>query len=76
MRMLVRTRAAGNLSVRVDSRSRTIKVAAGTQVTAVSIQVTTGPVVRLTLRLRPGKRTNLPALSLRRLVLVSPVSAG
>jgi hypothetical protein len=32
--------------------------------------------VRLSLRLRPSKATRLPALGLRRLVLVSPLSAG
>ncbi len=76
MHMRVRTRAAGQLSVRVDSRSRTIEVPSGTRETTISIQVTTGPLARLTLRLQPAKKTVLPALSLRRLVLVSPLSAG
>jgi PKD domain len=76
LRVRVRTRTAGKLSVRVDSRSRTITVPAGMTETLVSIQVTTGPMVRLSLRLQPAKATALPALSLRRLVLVSPLSAG
>ncbi len=66
MRIRVRTRVAGKLSVRVDSRSRTITVPAATTETEVSLQVTTGPLVRLSLRLRPSKATKLPALSLRR----------
>jgi hypothetical protein len=49
--------------------------AASTQQT-LSIQVTTGPLARLTLRLRPAKATKVPGLTLRRLVLVSPRSAG
>lgn len=76
MRIRVRTRVAGKLFVRVDSRSRTITVPAATTETEVSLQVTTGPMVRLSLRLRPSKATKLPALSLRRVVLVSPLSAG
>ena len=76
MRIRVRTRVAGRLSVRVDSRSRTITVPAATTETEVSLQVTTGPMVRLSLRLRPGKATKLPALSLRRVVLIPPRSAG
>ena len=42
------------------------------------IQVTTGPLVRLSLRLTPSKvkASSLEALTVRRLVLVSPLSAG
>jgi hypothetical protein len=39
--------------------------------------VTTGPLVRLTLRLTPGKKSpDLPVRSVRRLVMVSPLSGG
>lgn len=72
----VRTRVAGRLSVRADSRSRTIKVKAGSAEHLVRLQVTTGPLVRVTVRLKPAKKTTLPALSMRRLVLVSPLAAG
>ncbi len=76
MTLKVRTRAAGKLSLRVDSRSRTIAVPAASKEQTLRIQVTTGPLARLTLRLRPTKATALPGLSLRKLVLVSPLSAG
>jgi hypothetical protein len=76
MTMRVRTRVAGKLSMRVDSRSRTIGVPAASTAQTLRIQVTTGPLARLTLRLRPAKATKLPGLTLRRLVLVSPRSAG
>ena len=76
MTLRVRTRVAGKLSLRVDSRSRTIDVPAGLTQQTLRIQVTTGPLARLTLRLRPAKATKTPGLTLRRLVLVSPLSAG
>jgi hypothetical protein len=76
MTLRVRTRVAGKLSLRVDSRSRTVAVPSDSKQHTLSIQVTTGPLARLTLRLRPTKATVLPGLSLRRLVLVSPLSAG
>jgi Bacterial Ig domain/PKD domain len=76
LQVQVRTRAAGQLSIRVDSRSRTIATPAGSALHTLRIQVTTGPLVRLTLRLQPGRKTALPALSVRRLVIVSPLSAG
>ena len=79
MSVRVRTRLAGSLSLRADSRSQTVAVAAGSHVRTLRIQVTTGPLVRLTLRLTPKKTRKsalLPVLSLRRLVLVSPRSAG
>ena len=76
MTLRVRTRVAGRLSLRVDSRSRTIAVPSASKQHTLSIQVTTGPLARLTLRLRPAKATALPGLSLRKLVLVSPLSAG
>jgi hypothetical protein len=80
MTVRVRTRLAGSLSLRVDSRSQTVATKAGTHVRTLHIQVTTGPLVRLTLRLTPKKGNAkvkvLPALSMRRLVLVPPRSAG
>ena len=76
MTLRVRTRLAGKLSMRVDSRSRTIDVPATSSQRTLRIQVTTGPLARLTLRLRPAKATKVPGLTLRRLVLVSPLSAG
>jgi hypothetical protein len=76
MTLRVRTRVAGKLSLRVDSRSRTISVPSASKLQTLSIQVTTGPLVRLSLRLRPTKATALPGLTVRRLVLVSPLSAG
>ncbi|MDX6596966.1 MAG: large repetitive protein [Gaiellales bacterium] len=76
MTLRVRTRVAGKLSMRVDSRSRTMDVPAASTQQTLSIQVTTGPLARLTLRLRPAKATKVPGLTLRRLVLVSPRSAG
>lgn len=76
MTLRVRTRVAGKLSLRVDSRSRTISVPSASTLQTLSIQVTTGPLARLSLRLRPTKATALPGLSVRRLVLVSPQSAG
>ena len=76
MSLLVRTRVAGNLTLRVDSRSQTIAVPAGMTQRVLRIQVTTGPLVRLSLRLRPAKSTVLPELSVQRLVLVPAPSAG
>jgi len=76
MTLRVRTRVAGKLSLRVDSRSRTIDVPKTSTQQTLRIQVTTGPLARLTLRLRPAKATKTPGLTLRRLVLVSPLSAG
>ena len=79
MSVRVRTRLAGSLSLRADSRSQTVAVAAGSHVRTLRVQITTGPLVRLTLRLTPKKTRKsalLPVLSLRRLVLVSPRSAG
>jgi hypothetical protein len=79
MTVRVRTRLAGSLSVRVDSRSQTVAVRAGAHVRTLRLQVTTGPLVRLTVRLTPKKGKGakvLPALSVRRLVLVPPRSAG
>ncbi len=76
MTVQVRTRAAGQLSLRVDSRSRTVAVPAGSNVRTLRIQVTTGPLVRLMLRLRPTAKTSLLAFSERRIVLVPPLSAG
>jgi PKD domain/Bacterial Ig domain len=76
MSLRVRTRAAGELTLRVDSRSQTIAVPAGMTQRVLRIQVTTGPLVRLTLRLRPSKSTLLPSLSVQRLVLVPAPSAG
>ena len=74
----MRTRAAGKLLLQADSRSQTITVPAGLTRQTLRIQVTTGPLVRLTLRLTPSKKT--PSLHgaarIRRLVMVSPLSAG
>ena len=72
MPLRVRTRVAGKLPLRVDSRSQTISVPSGLTVQTLRIQVTTGPLVRLTLRLTPRKKTVLQALRMRQLVLVSP----
>ncbi|MDX6619814.1 MAG: hypothetical protein QOK36_2200 [Gaiellales bacterium] len=77
MTVRVLTRAAGALSLRVDSRSQTVAVAAGPKPRTLHMQVTTGPLVRLALHLKPKKKaTALLAFSVRRLVLVSPRSAG
>ena len=77
MTLRVRTRAAGALSVRVDSRSQTVAVPAGSKLRTLHMQVTTGPLVRLTLRLKPKKgAATLLAFSVRRLVLVPPLAAG
>jgi hypothetical protein len=78
MQVRVRTRAAGALSLRVDSRSRTVSVPAASKEQTLQIQVTTGPLVRLSLRLDPRavKASSLEALTVRRLVLVSPTAAG
>jgi hypothetical protein len=77
MTLRVLTRAAGRLSVRVDSRSQTVAVAAGSKLRTLHMQVTTGPLVRLTLRLKPRKSSaSLLADSVRRLVLVPPLAAG
>jgi hypothetical protein len=76
LQVRVLTRVEGMLFLRADSRSQTIDVPAGTSQRTLRIQVTTGPLVRLSLRLHPSKQTVLPALRLRRLVLVSPLSAG
>jgi hypothetical protein len=77
MHLHVRTRAAGRLLLRVDSRSQTVTVPAGSQERTMLMQVTSGPLVRLTLQLTPRKRSSqLLALSFHRLVLVSPLLAG
>jgi PKD domain/Bacterial Ig domain len=76
MQVRVRTRVAGKLKFRVDSRSQTISVPAGLHAQTLRMQVTSGPLVRLSLRLTPSKKTPLKALRMRQLVLVSPVSAG
>jgi hypothetical protein len=79
MTVQVRTRLPGSLSLRVDSRSQTVAVTAGLHERTLHIQVTTGPLVRLTLRLTPKhvKRAKLlPATTVRRLVLVPPRAAG
>ena len=77
MTLRVRTRAAGKLSLRVDSRSQTVAVPAGSKLRTLHMQVTTGPLVRLTLRLKPRKSAaTLLAFSVRRLVLVPPLAAG
>jgi hypothetical protein len=64
----------------VDSRSQTIATGTGMRVHTLRIQVTTGPLVRLSLRLTPRKGLDaakmLPALTMRRLVLVPPRAAG
>jgi hypothetical protein len=64
----------------VDSRSQTLAAGTGMHVHTLRIQVTTGPLVRLSLRLTPRKGLKaakmLPALTMRRLVLVPPRAAG
>ena len=57
LQVTVRTRAAGQLLLKADSRSQTIKVPAGLTRQTLHIQVTTGPLVRLTLRITPNKKT-------------------
>jgi len=77
MQLNVRTREAGTLLLRADSRSHTIRVPAGLTEQALRIQVTTGPLVRLALRLTPAKKApGLPMRSIRRLVMVPPLSGG
>jgi hypothetical protein len=77
LQVTVRTRAAGLLLLKADSRSQTIRVPAGLTRQTLHIQVTTGPLVRLTLRITPDKKTpKLRVLTIRRLVMVSPLSAG
>jgi hypothetical protein len=77
LQVTVRTRAAGLLLLKADSRSQTIRVPAGLTRQTLRIQVTTGPLVRLTLRITPNKKTpTLKVLTIRRLVMVSPVSVG
>jgi hypothetical protein len=77
LELTVRTRAAGRLLLKADSRSQTISVPATPVTQVLRIQVTTGPLVRLTLRLTPSKRSpNLRVFAVRRLVMVSPLSAG
>ncbi len=77
LQLRVRTREAGTLLLRADSRSHTMTVPAGLTDRALAIQVTTGPLVRLTLRLTPSKKSpGLPVRSVRRLVMVSPLSGG
>jgi hypothetical protein len=77
MTVRVRTRVAGALSLRVDSRSQTVAVPAGSTLRTLHIQVTTGPLVRLALRLKPKRSSaTLLAFSVRRLVLVPPFLAG
>ena len=76
MQLTVRTRAAGRLLLRADSRSQQLSVPAGLTEQTLRIQVTTGPLVRLTLRLTPSKATPLLRIfTVRRIVLVSPLSA-
>ncbi|HET6174371.1 MAG TPA: PKD domain-containing protein [Gaiellales bacterium] len=77
MQLTVRTRAAGKLLFRADSRSQTLKVTAGSTVQTLRIQVTTGPLVRLTLRLTASKKAaakTLRVFRVQRLVLASPLS--
>ena len=76
LQVRVRTRVAGKLLFRVDSRSHTIAVPAGSSERTLRIQVTSGPLARLILRLTPNKPTTLPMLRVRQIVLVSPLSAG
>jgi hypothetical protein len=77
LEVTVRTRAAGKLMLRADSRSQPIRVPAGLTERTLRIQVTTGPLVRLTLRLTPSKKSPLlRVFSVRRLVLVPPLSAA
>ena len=76
MQLRVRTRVAGKLQLRVDSRSQTLSVPSGLTVQTLRMQVTSGPLVRLSLRLTPSKKTLLKALRMRRLVLVSPPQPG
>ncbi|MDP9255677.1 MAG: PKD domain-containing protein, partial [Actinomycetota bacterium] len=77
MQLTVRTRAAGTLLLRADSRSQPLRVPAGLTQRTLRIQVTTGPLVRLTLRLTPSKAAPLlRVFTVRRIVLVSPLSAG
>ncbi|MDX6572684.1 MAG: hypothetical protein QOC86_1840, partial [Gaiellales bacterium] len=77
LQVTVHTRAAGKLLFRADSRSQTLHVPAGLTQRTLRIQVTTGPLVRLTLLLTPrGKAPLLRVFRLRRLVLASPVSGG
>jgi hypothetical protein len=77
LQVTVRTRAAGLLLLKADSRSQTIRVPAGLNRQTLHIQVTTGPLVRLTLRITPSKKTpTLRVMTIRRLVMISPLSAG
>jgi hypothetical protein len=77
LQVTVRTRTAGQLLLKADSRSQTIRVPAGLTRQTLHIQVTTGPLVRLTLRITPDKKTpKLKVITIRRLVMVSPLSAG
>jgi hypothetical protein len=77
MQVHVRTRMAGKLKFQVDSRSQTLSVPAGLTEQVLRMQVTSGPLVRLSLRLTPSKKIALPTLlRVRQLVLVSPASAG
>ena len=71
-----RARQASSCCARTAARGRSTVPAASTERT-LRIQVTTGPLVRLTLRLTPSKKSPLlRVFSVRRLVLVSPLSAG
>ena len=77
MQLTVRTRAAGTLLLRADSRSQSLSVPAGLTQQTLRIQVTTGPLVRLTLRLTPSKAAPLLRIfTVRRIVLVPPLSGG
>jgi hypothetical protein len=77
LQVTVRTRAAGTLLLKADSRSQPLRVPAGLTQQVLRIQVTTGPLVRLTLRLTPSNKSpKLLVFAVRRLVMVSPRSAG
>ena len=76
MTLKVRTRVAGRLSLRVDSRSRYAGRAGQREGADAAHPGHHGLLARLTLRLRPAKATALPGLSVRKLVLVSPLAAG
>jgi len=77
LQVTVRTRAAGRLLLRADSRSRTVTVPATPVVQALRIQVTTGPLVRMTLRLTPSKKApRLRVFKVQRLVMVPAALCG
>ena len=70
------TRVAGKLSLRVDSRSRTIDVPADLDAADAAHPGHDRPARAPHAALTPARRRQLPGLTLRRLVLVSPLSAG